>query len=92
MDAGALCLSSLGCGPSALRNPNASCGHQDRHKAPTLPRIRPLSLQQGRWGLDCRIWLLKFFIALDGGAKRDESRSYAFVLSLTYKYFIHPNP
>src|SRR5215472_5753358 len=30
------------------------------------------------------------FIALCAPVERDESRSYAFVLSLTYKYFIHP--
>src|SRR5581483_119421 len=46
-DAGALCLSA-----SSSRNPAAhhqipeeSCCHEDKHKAPTQPHIRPLSLQ-----------------------------------------------
>jgi hypothetical protein len=28
-------------------NPNGSCCEEDKHKAPTLPHIRPLSLQDG---------------------------------------------
>jgi hypothetical protein len=47
VDAGALCLSSLGCNPSASRKPNESGCHEDKHKAPTHLRIRPLSLQDG---------------------------------------------
>ena len=31
----------------ASRNPNESYCHQDKHKAPTPPHIRPLSLQDG---------------------------------------------
>src|SRR5713101_2787314 len=45
VDEGALCLSWLGCDLGALRNPKGSRCHQDKHKAPTLPHIRPLSLQ-----------------------------------------------
>src|SRR5216683_5965910 len=41
----ALCLSSLGCDHLASRNPTGSRCHEDKHKAPTLPHIRPLSLQ-----------------------------------------------
>jgi hypothetical protein len=45
VDAGALCLSSSERDPLALRNPHKSYGREDGHKAPTLPHIRPLSLQ-----------------------------------------------
>jgi hypothetical protein len=45
VDEGALCLSSSGYDPSASRNPTESSCHQDKHKAPTHPRLRPLSLQ-----------------------------------------------
>ena len=47
VDVGALCLSSFGSEPLALQNPGESCGEEDRHKAPALPRINPLSLQDG---------------------------------------------
>jgi len=47
VDAGALCLSSVGDDPLASQNPDESCCHQDKHKAPTPPRIHPLSLQDG---------------------------------------------
>src|SRR6266446_5879427 len=47
VDEGAWCLSSLGCDHLASRNPNESKSHQDKHQAPTLPHIRPLSLQDG---------------------------------------------
>ena len=53
-DAGALCLSSLGARHLAwpAQTLTASQGHQDKHKAPALPRIHPLSLQDGsRWCL-----------------------------------------
>jgi hypothetical protein len=43
----ALCLSSLGYDHCASRNPDASCCHEDKHKAPTRPRVHPLSLQDG---------------------------------------------
>ena len=33
--------------PLASRNPNQSQCHEDKHKAPTLLHIRPLSLQDG---------------------------------------------
>src|SRR5216683_2800532 len=39
VDEGAWCLSWLGCDLVAPRS------HQDKHQAPTLPHIRPLSLQ-----------------------------------------------
>ena len=45
MQMGALCLSLLECDHYASRNPGKSCCHEDKHKAPTLPLIRPLSLQ-----------------------------------------------
>ena len=47
MDEGALWLSSCGCDRLAAQHPHEYYGHQDRHKAPTLPRIHPLSLQNG---------------------------------------------
>jgi len=47
VDEGALCLSSSECDHLASRNPNESKSDQDKHKAPTLPHIRPLSLQDG---------------------------------------------
>ncbi len=43
---GALCLSSLGDDQRGSRNPDETCCHEDKHKAPTLPRILPLSLQE----------------------------------------------
>ncbi len=42
---GALCLSWWEGDHQASRNSGESCCHQDKHKAPTHPRIRPLSLQ-----------------------------------------------
>jgi len=45
VDEGALCLSSLGCDLFASRNPDESCCYEDKHKAPTRLRVRPLSLQ-----------------------------------------------
>src|SRR5579859_165723 len=45
VDVGALCLSSCEGDPSALQNPTESYGNEDRHKAPALPHVRPLSLQ-----------------------------------------------
>ncbi len=65
MDAGAWCLSWVQGDPLASPDPDASCGQQDKHKAPAHPHVRPLSLQQERWGLDCRMWLLKFIIVGD---------------------------
>src|SRR5581483_6478823 len=47
VDVGAWCLSSLGCDHCASRNSNGIVCHQDKHKAPALSRIRPLSLQDG---------------------------------------------
>ena len=47
MDMGTLCLSSYG-GDGWYHDPNESCGAEDRHKAPTLLHIHPLSLQDGR--------------------------------------------
>ena len=47
VDEGALCLSWSECDHLASRNPNASKSEEDKHKAPTLPHIRPLSLQDG---------------------------------------------
>src|SRR5258706_9467326 len=50
VDAGALCLSSLG-GRHLARHPehpHESWCEQDKHKAPAHPRIRPLSLQVRR--------------------------------------------
>ena len=45
MDEGALCLSSMGYDHGVLRNPDESNCDEDKHKAPTHPLIRPLSLQ-----------------------------------------------
>src|SRR5581483_11881349 len=59
VDVGVLCLSS-----SSIRNsaghpvtPAESLCHKDKHKAPTPPLIRPLSLQDGERMLSdyCRI-------------------------------------
>src|SRR5258708_34286702 len=44
---GALCLSWWGGDRLASRNPDHSSGHQDKHKAPTLLHVHPLSLQDG---------------------------------------------
>src|SRR6266851_8437590 len=45
-DEGALCLSSWWGGDRvASRNPDHASCHQDKHKAPTLLHIHPLSLQ-----------------------------------------------
>ena len=52
MDAGALCLSSFEYDPFASRNPDESYVEKDRRKAPTLPHIRPLSLQNGSEGFE----------------------------------------
>jgi len=53
-DEGALCLSSDGYDMFASGNPDDSYSHEDRHKAPALPNIRPLSLQhRGRIIADC---------------------------------------
>src|SRR5690348_6924788 len=50
-DAGALCLSLVrrrAVGFTHMSdNPDKSGGNEDRHKAPTLPPIHPLSLQTG---------------------------------------------
>jgi hypothetical protein len=45
VDEGALCLSSSGYDPLALRNPDESRSHKDKHKSPTHPHVHPLSLQ-----------------------------------------------
>ena len=46
VDAGALCLSGEGwSGNAHHRTPTESRCHEDKHKAPTLPNIHPLSLQ-----------------------------------------------
>ena len=45
MDAGALCLSSFEWNSLASRGLDESSCHEDRHKAPAHPLIRPLSLQ-----------------------------------------------
>jgi hypothetical protein len=58
VDVGALCLSSSGGQHCASRNPNESRCHEDKHKAPTLLRIRPLSLQDGGG----RSWAIIVFI------------------------------
>jgi len=44
---GALRLSSGGYDPRASPPPDESSGLQDKHKAPSHPRIHPLSLQDG---------------------------------------------
>jgi hypothetical protein len=46
-DVGALRLSLWGCDHFVSRNPNESHCDEDKHKAPTPPHIRPLSLQDG---------------------------------------------
>src|SRR6266446_9851653 len=46
-DEGAWCLSSSECDHLASPNPNESKSEEDKHQAPTLPLIRPLSLQDG---------------------------------------------
>ena len=43
----ALCLSCLECDHHASSYPGEADGHEDKHKAPTHPHIRPLSLQDG---------------------------------------------
>src|SRR5216683_7851190 len=45
VDEGALCLSWWGCDRLASRNPDHSSCQQDKHKAPTLLHVHPLSLQ-----------------------------------------------
>ncbi len=45
MDEGALCLSSWGWERLDSRNPDHSSCQQDKHEAPTLLRVHPLSLQ-----------------------------------------------
>ena len=58
VDVGALCLSSLDYDHCACRNPDESCCEEDKHKAPTQPRIHPLSLQDGADGFShSPIWL-----------------------------------
>src|SRR5258708_30487873 len=47
VDEGAWCLSSWGGDRLASPNPDHSSCHQDKHKAPTLLHVRPLSLQDG---------------------------------------------
>ncbi len=47
VDEGALCLSSLRYDHAVLRNPDESRCDEDKHKAPTLPLIHSLSLQDG---------------------------------------------
>src|SRR5229473_6388872 len=47
VDEGALCLSWWGCDRVASRNPDHASCHQDKHKAPTLLHVHPLSLQDG---------------------------------------------
>jgi hypothetical protein len=44
---GALCLSWVGYDPRASPPPAEASGQQDKHKAPSHPRIHPLSLQDG---------------------------------------------
>src|SRR5229473_7409494 len=45
VDEGALCLSWWGGDRLASRNPDHSSCHEDKHKAPTLLHVHPLSLQ-----------------------------------------------
>src|SRR5579859_1453997 len=67
-DAGALCLSSSEYDPSASRYPDESYGEKDRHKAPTHPRILPLSLHHGRKvSTDAPIRSSKFIRSGEGG-------------------------
>jgi len=47
VDEGALCLSWWGCDRLASGNPDHSSCHQDKHKAPSLLHVHPLSLQDG---------------------------------------------
>jgi len=49
VDVGALCLSSSGSRHlvGSEQNPTEASCDQDKHKAPSLPRIHPLSLQDG---------------------------------------------
>jgi len=48
-DEGALCLSGAGrLAPAPHAMPTEAHSHQDKHKAPTQPRIHPLSLQDTR--------------------------------------------
>ncbi len=48
LDEGALCLSGVGWTGNAYRGtPTESHANEDKHKAPTAPRIGPLSLQNG---------------------------------------------
>jgi hypothetical protein len=58
---GALCLSSCGCDSLGFRQAAWSHPHEDKHKAPTRPHIRPLSLQDGN--VHCCIRLAKFIRA-----------------------------
>ncbi len=60
MDVGALCLSSFESGDSTRRHhtPEKSHCHADKHKAPTRPCIRPLSLLDG--GGRCTISLFSY--------------------------------
>src|SRR5947209_12724914 len=44
---GALCLSWLECDPFPRRNPDVSCGDEDKPNAPARPQIYSLSLQDG---------------------------------------------
>ena len=48
MDDGAVCLSWWGATmPPQIMQLTEACGGQDKHKAPSLPHIHPLSLQDG---------------------------------------------
>jgi len=58
VDERALCLSSFGYHPSASPNPDESCCNEDKHKAPTLPRIHPLSLHENGAQLSLQIKIL----------------------------------
>ena len=56
-DVGALCLSSSQDDDSAKHHvmPLVSRCDEDKHKAPTRPLIRPLSLQDGSPSLPCSV-------------------------------------
>ena len=47
VDEGALCLSWWECDSSGFREAGWLHPNEDKHKAPTLPLILPLSLQDG---------------------------------------------
>jgi hypothetical protein len=56
VDAEALCLSSSEGDSFAPQYPNKSCSDEDRHKAPTLPLIHPLSLQNREYTITDFDW------------------------------------